>query len=211
MSLTARLKGAASALSFAHLAGIGRTGPSGSVRAADKDPDEDAPPDAEDQDGDGKGKKGKKAKGADDGDDKYADDDADAQADDDDPQAAEGDGDDDEDTGPSRDDDEEEMRGNSPAAKARRRERARCAAIFARPEAARNPVLAASLAFKTTMTRRQAIAVLRDTPAPAAASPVARSRRNPDLGIAGEGGGQSAKRASQDRMVGFMKQATGRK
>ncbi len=43
---------------------------------------------------------------------------------------------------------------------ARLRERARCAAIFGAKEAARNPMLAAHLAFETSLTRSQAIATL---------------------------------------------------
>lgn len=97
----------------------------------------------------GKGKKGKRA------DD---DDDADAEED---------------------DDDEEEMRGKSAAARARRRERARCAAIFACKGAGRDPELAAELAFETTMTRKEAIAVLSKTRGGATGQ---RIRGNPQLG-----------------------------
>ncbi|WP_175811044.1 hypothetical protein [Burkholderia anthina] len=110
----------------------------------------------------GKGKKGKRADGGDDDDDD----------DDDDGDRAEND-----------DDDEEEMRGKSASARARRRERARCAAIFGCKAAAKNPVLAANLAFNTSMTRQQAIQVLNDTPAPQATYG---SRRNPNLGAGGE-------------------------
>jgi hypothetical protein len=86
---------------------------------------------------------------------------------------------------PSAEDDEEEMRGKSAAARARRRERARCAAIFASPAAARNPVLAANLAFTTEMSRRSAIAMLEGTPAPASASHATRAARNPNLSADG--------------------------
>lgn len=58
------------------------------------------------------------------------------------------------------DSDEEEMRGNDEVAEARSRERGRCAAIFAHPAAAKNPALAASLAFETKNTRSEAIAIL---------------------------------------------------
>ncbi|MDP1069401.1 hypothetical protein Q6326_31115, partial [Klebsiella pneumoniae] len=78
-------------------------------------------------------------------------------------------------------DDEDELHGKSAVASARRRERARCAAIFGSRYAARNPVLAASLAFNTSMTRDQALTVLRDTPAGASAAS-GRSDRNPRLG-----------------------------
>lgn len=84
------------------------------------------------------------------------------------------------------DDDEEEMRGSSASAKARRRERMRCATIMGSAAAGKNPVLAANLAFNTSMTRKEALAVLESTPAPAAAAPVA--RRNPQLGAGGERG-----------------------
>jgi len=84
------------------------------------------------------------------------------------------------------DDDEEEMRGSSASAKARRRERMRCARIMGSAAAGKNPVLAANLAFNTSMTRKEALAVLEGTPAPAAAAPV--SRRNPQLGAGGERG-----------------------
>ena len=86
---------------------------------------------------------------------------------------------------PHADDDDEEMRGKSTVAKARRREQARCAAIFASPAAARNPVLAANLAFKTRMTRAEAIATLEATPAAASAVHSNRSARNPNLGADG--------------------------
>lgn len=56
--------------------------------------------------------------------------------------------------------DEEEMRGSDEVAEARSRERGRCAAIFAHPAAAKNPALAASLAFETKNTRSEAIAIL---------------------------------------------------
>ncbi|WP_454825904.1 hypothetical protein [Paraburkholderia xenovorans] len=89
------------------------------------------------------------------------------------------------------DDDEEEMRGSSASAKARRRERMRCATIMGCAAAGKNPVLAANLAFNTSMTRKEALAVLEGTPAPAAAAPV--SRRNPSLGAGGERGMSSEK------------------
>ncbi len=79
------------------------------------------------------------------------------------------------------DDDEEEMHGKSAAASARRRERARCSAIFASRAAARNPVLAANLAFNSNMTRKNAVAMLESTPAPQAAAPqnASRAANNP--------------------------------
>ncbi|HEY9213856.1 MAG TPA: hypothetical protein VIQ29_13540 [Ancylobacter sp.] len=83
------------------------------------------------------------------------------------------------------DDSDEEMRGNSTAAAARRRERARCAAIFGSAAAGKNPVLAANLAFNTSMTRTEALAVLDATPAPVSASNLSRAARNPNVGVDG--------------------------
>jgi len=96
------------------------------------------------------------------------------------------------------DDDEEEMRGSSASAKARRRERMRCGAIMGSAAAGKNPVLAANLAFNTSMTRKEALAVLEGAPAPAAVAPVA--RRNPQLGAGGDRGidSQQAIAASWD-------------
>lgn len=91
----------------------------------------------------------------------------------------------DDDTDPDAEDDDEEMRGKSAVARARLREQARCAAIFASKAAARNPMLAANLAFKTRMTRAEAIATLEGAPAPASAAHVNRSMRNPILGADG--------------------------
>lgn len=109
-----------------------------------------------DEDSDeGKGKKGKKA--AEEGPDKDAD---------------------------AGDDDDEEMRGKSAVAQARRRERARCAEIMGSQHAGRNPVLAANLAFNSAMSRKEALAILKDTPTSASAT--APTRRNPSLGGGGE-------------------------
>ncbi|WP_261541772.1 hypothetical protein [Burkholderia multivorans] len=130
----------------------------GSRAEGDDGDDQD---DRDDRDDSGNGKKGRRAE-SDDGDDR----------DDDDDERAEND-----------DDDEEEMRGKSAVAKARRRERARCAAIFGCKAAGKNPVLAANLAFNTSMTRRQAIRVLNETPAPQASYG---ARRNPNLGTGAE-------------------------
>lgn len=151
-------------------------------KRADNDSSDDDDDDNEDgevdDDGKGSGKKGNKAKRADDddsGEDPEAEDD---------------------------DDDEEEMRGKSASAKARRRERARCAAIFACKAAGRNPELAAALAFESTMTRQEAIAVLNKTRAPAGSGPV---RRNPSLGAGGDQSISSSDAVAQSWDVAFQR------
>ncbi|BET09427.1 hypothetical protein THI4931_04690 [Pandoraea sputorum] len=188
---------AARGLSFAHLAGI----TSRAARAEDEDrrdddraeDDEMDDQDREDRDpGDSKGKKGRRAEEREDdktdadedpNDDKSkrarrAEDDVDPDAEDDD-------------ADPDAEDDEGEMRGKSSAARARRREQARCAAIMGSRAAARNPVLAANLAFKTRMTRAEAIDTLEATPAPASAAHSTRAARNPSLG--GDGGAKPSR------------------
>lgn len=85
------------------------------------------------------------------------------------------------------DDDEQEMRGQSAAASARRRERARCEAIFRAADDG-NVDLAASLAFETTMTRGEAIRVLKgqaDRAPRRDDRSAGRRARNPDLGSGG--------------------------
>lgn len=126
----------------------------GARRAEDDDKDERAEEDKdekeeraeeereeEDEEEDRDGKKGKKAKKA-----KRAEEEEDEEEAED-------------------DDSDEEMRGNSAAANARRRERARCKAIFSCAAAGVRPDVAASLAFSTTMSRSEAIAVLTTTAA----------------------------------------------
>ncbi|MDR6850384.1 hypothetical protein [Sphingomonas sp. BE137] len=184
----------AGASRFAHFAGLSR---SASRRASDDEDTtdcaaQDGDDDADDMpsDDEPKTKKGKKSRRA--AEDDCKDDNAD------DKDASEG-GDDDTDEEPKargkkskraaddecdedEDDDKQEMTGRSSAASARRRERARCAAIFANKAAVNNIPLAASLAFETTMTRQEAIAVLKGqegrAPAPSRSS---REARNPDL------------------------------
>lgn len=171
-------------LSFSHLAKVDPNAADDTPPADDdnkggkkgKKAADDGPDDQNRDNGDSNGKKGKKA--ADDSVD--PDDDSDEgskgkkgkKAAADDPDA------DDE------DDDEEEMRGNSASAEARRRERARCASIMGSQHAGRNPVLAANLAFTSTMSRKEAIAILKDTPTSASAAPP--QRRNPALGTGGD-------------------------
>ncbi|WP_233869672.1 hypothetical protein [Paraburkholderia adhaesiva] len=130
------------------------------ARAQAQDDDEDSDEKDKPDDDSGKSKRSRRAR-------------ARAQGDDED--AKDGNGDDDE------DDDESEMRGPSPAAAARRREQARCAAIFAARAAARNPELAAQLAFTTRLPRAEAIALLNASPAPVLASRE-RAANNPRVG-----------------------------
>ncbi|MFL9997971.1 hypothetical protein PQR34_42925 [Paraburkholderia sediminicola] len=134
-----------------------------SARAADDGGDDDKPADDEDNDS-GKGKRSRKAKSAraeDEGEDE------DARAEDD-------------------PDDDKEMRGHSPLALARRREQARCALIFASKAAARNPSLAAQLAFNTRLPRGEAVALLEASPVPASVTATPdRAARNPHVGPGG--------------------------
>lgn len=217
------LKTLAGKLSFAHLAGLSVRG---AKSRADEDPDKDPEETADDDDknykddqdrSNGDSKKGSRA-------DDEQPDDRDPDAEDDRPQdgddndepknkkgkRAKAEGDDDNDPEAEDDDDEDEMRGKSAAASARRRERARCAAIMGSRYAAGNVVLAANLAFNTTMTRKQALAVLRDTP-PAATEPLhtGRASRNPRLGAGGEAA-PTSQQAIESRWERTMKRVTGR-
>lgn len=131
--------------------------------------------DTDDKNGDYKDKTDAKASKADDGDKKDGDDDS----------------------------DEKEMRGSSSVAQARTRERSRCRAIVTSAEAKRNPALANHLAFKTTMTRGEAIEALKEAPASAASSD--RSARNPQLAPQGGGEGGSSKQAVASSWDAAMK------
>lgn len=215
MKTTLRNK-VASALSFAHLAGFAGRAKADSEQDPDKqDPEaEDDDPDYRDQDRqDGGARKARRA--SDDEPDKKDPDAEDEDPDKKDPGAEDDDLDEDEPNRAGRraeaddDDDEDEMRGKSAVANARRRERARCAAIFGSKAAGRNPVLAANLAFNTSMTRKEAIAVLEGSPAATSSAYGSRSARNPALG--GGGGAQlSSKQAAVSRMDAAMKRVRGR-
>lgn len=215
---TSLTKAVANALSFAHLAGFGRGNPKAK---ADKDPDE--PTDRDHEDGDAKGggaaaeddPERKKRDGE--SDDDYAkrmkkmDDDEAAAS------ASAGDVDDEKDKdkeakaakdGEECDDDsDEEMRGKSASALARRREQARCAAIFASPAAARNPVLAANLAFKSRMGRNEALAVLDGTPAARSPAHAGRSDGNPRVGAGQPEGAHSTQAVAKSWDAAFAKVA----
>lgn len=184
---------AASALSFAHLASVGR---GKQAKADDKDKDyrddkdkeASAESDDENDTGDGDSKEAR-------ADDPNAEDDDDddenkkqkapdgkkskrAKAEEDDDAGKKGDDEDEE-------DDSEELRGKSAIARARLREQARCAAIMGCRAAARNVPLAARLALTTRMSSAEAIGVLESTPA-ADDTSASRAARNPRLGNGGE-------------------------
>lgn len=186
-----------------------------SRRAEDDDEDDDEPKgrksrasDDDDQDDEPKARKARRARAEEDDEDdepkgrksRAADDDDDQ---DDEPKGRKSRASDDDDD----DDDKHEMTGRSVVANARRRERERCAAIFGSRHAAGNIALAASLAFDTTMTRREAIAVLKGQAARGDQDRddrrLDRASRNPDLGPGGASGpaGQAAMAASWDRAL----------
>lgn len=194
---------AARGLSFAHLAGFGNR----ASRAEDDKPEDEDKPGArgaEDddkeprdrEDGDGNGSKGKKGKKAEDDKDKDPDaEDDELDEDEDDKKARRAENDD---ADPDAEDDEDEMRGKSAVARARIREQARCAAIMGSKAAGRNVELAANLAFKTRMTRQEALAILRTSPGASSASQE-RSSRNPRLGA----GAESQRSSSQAAAAGW--------
>lgn len=152
---------------FGHLFGF-----SASASEEDKDDREEG---TEEKDDDKNQKKGKKAKGRkaeDEKDDPDADDDSDdpdADDDSDDPDAEE----DEDDKGADDGDDDDDAKS---VKQGRRAERNRCARIFGSKHAAGNPALAASLAFNSGMSSKQAIRVMSSSGllATAAANPSGR-------------------------------------
>lgn len=142
--------------SFAHLLGLNKAAKA--YRAADDDDNDDDDTNVVDDDNDGdngeSSKRGKKGKKANDNDD-----DADADNDDDDADAD--DDDDDVDADADDDDADAEEDENKDVKKGRKAERQRCAAIFSSKHAAGRPDLAATLAFGTRLSAKEAIRVMR--------------------------------------------------
>lgn len=137
--------------SFAHLLGMNKAAKA-SRAAEEEEEDQNAEEEDENEDDDGKSsKKGKKAKKAEDDDPDAEDDDPDAENDDDDPDAE------DDDDDPDAEEEEDE---NKDVKKGRKAERQRCAAIFSSKHAASRPDLAATLAFTTRLSAKEAIRVM---------------------------------------------------
>ncbi|KJM83941.1 hypothetical protein SS33_24780 [Enterobacter kobei] len=136
--------------SFAHLLGLNKAAKAS--RAEEEEEEQNAEEEEENEEGDDKSsKKGKKAKKANEDDPDAEEDDPDAEEDDPD---AEDDGDD-----PDAEEDEEDE--NKDVKKGRKAERERCAAIFSSRHAAGRPDLAATLAFTTKLSAKEAIRVMR--------------------------------------------------
>jgi hypothetical protein len=190
----------AQALPFAHLLGLGvraeddNGGARRGSRAEDDERDEDDKKGKRAEDDDKDEKKDARRAEEDDDKDERAEDDKDDQKDDDKDGKRANSKADDEDLDDD-DDSDDEMRGKSANAKARRRERARCAAIFNCEAAGVRPDVAASLAFTTTMSRKEAISVLRSAAAGGAptrgASLADRMGKENPPNVTGDGGNSS--------------------
>jgi hypothetical protein len=102
---------------------------------------------------------------------------------------------------------------------ARLGERARCAAIFAAPEAAGKVEVAAELAFNSELSAKQAIAVMKAIPAGSSAGRLAKAMEsvtNPSLGAdggagttSGGGAGASAEERAANRILASARSARG--
>jgi cobalamin biosynthesis protein CobT len=195
MANTTRRRATATADSFAHLAGLGRT--SLAARAEDETDDEKKEREDKERAAQDDEYEKKEAAGEDTGE---SDDDKDARharqtargA------TAEDDSDDDGDD----DSDKKDMRGSGSGSQAFRRATARCAAIFATQAAGRNPVLAAELAFRSELTRSEAIRALRAAVStmPTVAHRPDRAAANPKMG-SGAGNGPVDAGALWDRVL----------
>ncbi|WP_407223886.1 hypothetical protein [Enterobacter roggenkampii] len=138
-----------SKFNYMHLLGIGKKAKVS--RAEEEEDEKDAEEEENEEDDDKSSKKGKRAKKAEDDDPDAEDDDPDAE--DDDPDAE------DDDDDPDAEEDEEDE--NKDVKKGRKAERERCAAIFSSRHAAGRPDLAATLAFTTKLSAKEAIRVMR--------------------------------------------------
>lgn len=136
--------------SFAHLLGLNKAAKAS--RAEEEEEDQNSGEEEENEEGDDKtSKKGKKAK-------KANEDDPDAEEDDPDAEEDDPDAEDDDDDPDAEEDKEDE---NKDVKKGRKAERERCAAIFGSKHAAGRPDLAATLAFTTKLSAKEAIRVMR--------------------------------------------------
>lgn len=136
--------------SFAHLLGLHKAAKVS--RAEEEEEEQNAEEEEENEEGDDKSsKKGKKAK-------KANEDDPDAEEDDPDAEEDDPDAEDDDDDPDAEEDEEDE---NKDVKKGRKAERERCAAIFSSRHAAGRPDLAATLAFTTKLSAKEAIRVMR--------------------------------------------------
>ena len=136
--------------SFAHLLGLNKAAKAS--RAEEEEEQQNAEGEEENEEGDDKSsKKGKKAK-------KANEDDPDAEEDDPDAEEDDLDAEDDDDDPDAEEDEEDE---NKDVKKGRKAERERCAAIFSSRHAAGRPDLAATLAFTTKLSAKEAIRVMR--------------------------------------------------
>lgn len=136
--------------SFAHLLGLNKAAKAS--RAEEEEEEQNAEEEEENEEGDDKSsKKVKKAK-------KANEDDPDAEEDDPDAEEDDPDAEDDDDDPDAEEDEEDE---NKDVKKGRKAERERCAAIFSSRHAAGRPDLAATLAFTTKLSAKEAIRVMR--------------------------------------------------
>ncbi len=184
------------AMSFAHLAGIGRAKPGARAgKVEDEDPkpdaeDDDPKPDAEDEDPKPDAEDEDPKPDAEDEDPK-----PDAEDEDEKPEASDDDGDDNQNEPKQRKGKASAKAASADFKRGRKSERHRCAAIFASPLAARNTALAAHLAFNTGLSSKAALGILKDTPAGSTAASQSRERSNPRVGQDGgrTGPGAAAK------------------
>lgn len=136
--------------SFAHLLGLNKSAKASRAEEEEEERDAEEEEENEEDEGGKSSKKGKKANDDKDDPDAEDDDDPDAEEDDDDPDAE------DEDDDPDAEEDE-----NKDVKKGRKAERERCSAIFGSKHAAGRPDLAATLAFTTRLSAKEAIRVMR--------------------------------------------------